>query len=56
MQDIGHSIVGDKKYGAKQNPLGRLGLHAQILTFKHPYTRQRLSFESFIPKKFLDLF
>jgi 23S rRNA pseudouridine1911/1915/1917 synthase len=56
MQDLGHSIVGDKKYGAKQNPIGRLGLHAHILAFKHPYTRQNLSFESFIPKNFLSLF
>ena len=28
---IGHSIVGDKKYGALTNPLNRLGLHATRL-------------------------
>ncbi|UOF92834.1 RluA family pseudouridine synthase [Fodinisporobacter ferrooxydans] len=56
MQEIGHSIVGDKRYGAKKNPIGRLGLHARVLTFRHPATGQLLSFETEIPKKFLRLF
>lgn len=29
--NLGHSIVGDKKYGAKTNPIKRLGLHASSL-------------------------
>ncbi len=52
MQDLGHSVVGDRKYGARGNPLGRLGLHAQILAFVHPTTRETLRFETEIPKKF----
>jgi 23S rRNA pseudouridine1911/1915/1917 synthase len=56
MQDIGHSIVGDKKYGATTNPLKRLGLHAQILSFKHPKTGKVVRFETPIPPKFLKFF
>lgn len=56
MQDLGHSIVGDKKYGAAQNPINRLGLHARVLAFKHPVTGQEMRFESAIPKEFLRLF
>jgi len=36
MQDIGHPVVGDKKYGTTKNPIKRLGLHAEILAFYHP--------------------
>jgi 23S rRNA pseudouridine1911/1915/1917 synthase len=49
LQDIGHSIAGDKKYGATNNPLGRLGLHAGILEFFHPATGKRMHFETPIP-------
>lgn len=38
MKDLGHPVVGDKKYGATQNPIGRLGLHASRLGFTHPIT------------------
>lgn len=56
MKDIGHSIIGDKKYGAKTNPIGRMALHAKILTFYHPTKKERMHFESEIPKNFLALF
>lgn len=56
MQDIGHSVTGDKKYGAKTNPVKRLGLHAQSLSFMHPVTNERLTFETKIPKAFLRMF
>lgn len=52
MEDIGHPIVGDKKYGSRQNPIGRLGLHAHAIAFHHPVTGQLLRFESKIPKPF----
>ncbi|MDD4801451.1 MAG: RluA family pseudouridine synthase [Syntrophomonas sp.] len=55
MKDIGHSIIGDKKYGAITNPIGRLGLHAHILAFKHPLSGELLRFETEIPKKFARL-
>ncbi len=56
LQDIGHSVVGDKKYGASGSPLKRLGLHAQQLSLTHPTTRQKLNFETKIPNVFLRLF
>jgi 23S rRNA pseudouridine1911/1915/1917 synthase len=56
MEDIGHPIMGDKKYGAARNTLGRLGLHASILAFTHPATGKAMHFESKIPDKFVRLF
>jgi len=56
MEDIGHPIVGDKKYGAKTRLIGRLGLHARILSFEHPTTGELMRFESDIPKAFLKPF
>lgn len=56
MQEIGHPVVGDKKYGATANPLRRLGLHAQVLVFTHPRTGTLRRFESAVPKSFLRLF
>ncbi|WP_300359466.1 RluA family pseudouridine synthase [Fusobacterium sp.] len=56
MQTLGHSVVGDKKYGATTNPLGRLGLHAKSIIFKHPKTGKVLSFQTGIPVKFNGMF
>ncbi|WP_246050075.1 RluA family pseudouridine synthase [Aquibacillus sediminis] len=52
MTDIGHPIVGDKKYGSKVNTIRRLGLHASVLAFYHPITGKLLRFESDIPPLF----
>jgi len=56
MQDIKHSVIGDKKYGSTINPISRLGLHAQVLAFTHPITKAPMRFETPIPKAFLKLF
>ncbi|GGH78267.1 23S rRNA pseudouridine1911/1915/1917 synthase [Pullulanibacillus pueri] len=56
MQDIGHPIVGDKLYGSTQNPIGRLGLHAALLAFRHPTTNKILSFTAEAPDAFDRLF
>ncbi|MCB1149030.1 MAG: RluA family pseudouridine synthase, partial [Chlamydiia bacterium] len=42
----GHPVAGDKKYGAKTDPLKRLALHAAFLELAHPVTGERLSFSS----------
>jgi len=55
MSDIGHPLAGDKKYGAKTSPIGRLALHAWGLAFKHPLHNEPLQFETPIPRKFLRL-
>ncbi|MBT3385871.1 MAG: RluA family pseudouridine synthase [Prolixibacteraceae bacterium] len=56
MQDLGHSVIGDKKYGANGSPIKRLGLHAQQLLFIHPITGKKMEFETKIPVAFLRLF
>jgi 23S rRNA pseudouridine1911/1915/1917 synthase len=56
MQSIGHPVVGDKKYGTGTNPIGRLGLHAGVLAFLHPETREPMRFVSKMPASFLRLF
>ncbi|GGE44924.1 pseudouridine synthase [Pullulanibacillus camelliae] len=56
MQEMGHPIVGDKLYGAKTKAIGRLGLHAAVLAFKHPKTNQIKSFESPVPEVFFKPF
>lgn len=52
LKDINHSIVGDKKYGARSNPLKRLGLHAYKLTIKNPTTNEVQNFIAPTPKVF----
>ena len=43
---IGHPVAGDKKYGAKTDPLGRLALHAGNLSFYHPSDGRLMEFSS----------
>jgi RluA family pseudouridine synthase len=43
---LGHPVAGDKKYGAKTNPLGRLALHAESLSFYHPADGRLMEFTS----------
>lgn len=54
-QAAGHPVVGDKKYGARSNPIRRLCLHAQLLAFEHPVSKKKLRFESPIPSIFFKL-
>jgi 23S rRNA pseudouridine1911/1915/1917 synthase len=55
MQDLGHPVVGDKKYGSLENPIKRLALHAYILEFKHPITNNKIRLSSKTPKVFNSL-
>lgn len=52
MQDIGHPVAGDEKYGATTNPLRRLALHAHVLAFQHPESGETMTFESAPPAEF----
>lgn len=56
LEYIGHPIVGDKKYGSKQALIGRVALHAGVLSFIHPVTGERHDFSTPIPSKFTGLF
>ena len=52
MSDIGHPIVGDKRYHAKSNPINRLALHANKLVIINPLTKEIMTFSCPIPKEF----
>lgn len=54
-KSLGCPLVGDKKYGAKTNPMHRLLLHASMFSCMHPVTHKKLQFSSKIPKKFQKL-
>ncbi len=56
MQDIGHPVQGDDKYGDGSDPIGRLCLHAYRLDFYHPRTGQIMNFETPFPREFMKLF
>lgn len=44
MANIGHSLVGDVKYGKEKGRTSNLGLWAGKLCFDHPTTKERLVF------------
>ena len=52
--EMGHPIMGDRKYGAKESRLHRLCLHARTLRFAHPVTRKDMRFEQPVPAKFMN--
>lgn len=54
-RELGHPIVGDRRYGAKSSPLHRMALHARTLHFVHPVTGKEMNFELPIPSKFRQL-
>lgn len=56
LSEAGHCVAGDQLYGARTNPLGRLGLHARLLGFDHPSTGKRLTFHAPLPKVFRTAF
>lgn len=56
MTEMGHPIVGDKKYYSKDNSLKRLCLHAYELDFIDPISKKKLVFKSEVPKSFYSLF
>jgi 23S rRNA pseudouridine1911/1915/1917 synthase len=55
MQHLGHTVVGDARYGSGKKGAPRLCLHAFRLAFTHPRTGERLVFESPTPKLFTKL-
>jgi tRNA pseudouridine32 synthase/23S rRNA pseudouridine746 synthase/23S rRNA pseudouridine1911/1915/1917 synthase len=55
LAEKGHSIVGDKKYGNADKMHKRLALHATSLSFNHPSSGERVTFETKIPKYFAGL-
>lgn len=52
LQDLGHPVCGDIKYGNGDDPIKRLALHAFRLNFYHPITGEPLNFETEVPASF----
>ncbi len=52
MAYIGHPVTGDPKYGVKKCPFSIAGqaLHSKTLTFTHPRTDERMTFEAPLPE------
>lgn len=55
LSDIGCPIVGDRKYGASNDFIRRVRLHACSISFPHPVTGEMITIESEMPKGFLSL-
>ncbi|MBR1818342.1 MAG: RNA pseudouridine synthase [Bacilli bacterium] len=56
LSNIGNPIIGDKKYGAKRNPISRMGLHASYLELKMPKYKDILKINAPIPVQFQRMF
>lgn len=52
LSSIGHPVAGDKRYGAHSNPVNRLCLHANLISFVHPMTGEKMKFDTGIPQLF----
>lgn len=55
MADIGHPIIGDEKYGSKDNSARRMALHAWKMTLIHPITHKIIELETPVPECFYTL-
>lgn len=56
LAELGCPVAGDKKYGARTNPIGRLALHASALELKNPFTQRAMALNSPVPPEFERLF
>lgn len=56
MKYIGYPLVGDPKYGPKKTlPINGQALHAGVLGFEHPRTKEYIEFEAPLPREFEQL-
>ncbi|MCP1101705.1 23S rRNA pseudouridine1911/1915/1917 synthase [Aequitasia blattaphilus] len=58
LKSIGHPLLGDTLYGPKKNPFPKLigqTLHAKILGFVHPRTKEYIEVISPLPEYFIKL-
>ena len=49
LSEKGHPVVGDRKYGKGNDAFATLALHARSISFTHPVSGRRLTFETGIP-------
>ncbi len=52
--ELGHPIIGDKKYGCTKNPIGRMGLHASSLGLR--FKNREYLWYAKIPMEFKRIF
>lgn len=50
MASIGHPLVGDTLYGRASKDIKRQALHAYLLTFTHPLTKEVITLEAELPE------
>jgi tRNA pseudouridine32 synthase/23S rRNA pseudouridine746 synthase len=55
LSEKGHPVVGDKRYGRENDAYGTLALHARSISFTHPVSGKRMTFETGIPDFFTRL-
>jgi tRNA pseudouridine32 synthase/23S rRNA pseudouridine746 synthase/23S rRNA pseudouridine1911/1915/1917 synthase len=55
LADIGHPVVGDRKYGCADRAHPRMALHARSIAFTHPHTGEPLVIETAVPAYFEQL-
>lgn len=57
LASIGHPLIGDEVYGQAKNPFHLEGqaLHARVLGFVHPSTKEYVEFEAPLPEYFTNL-
>lgn len=55
LADIGHPVMGDEKYGKRERACNRLALHARSISFTHPISGRRLTFDTGVPEYFRKL-
>lgn len=53
--EMGHPIVGDTKYGWKNDTYKRMALHARSISFLHPWSGKRMLLETKIPAYLIGL-
>jgi tRNA pseudouridine32 synthase/23S rRNA pseudouridine746 synthase/23S rRNA pseudouridine1911/1915/1917 synthase len=52
---IGHPVVGDRKYGRRDDSFAHLALHARSISFPHPFSGKELTFTAKVPTYFQKL-
>jgi tRNA pseudouridine32 synthase/23S rRNA pseudouridine746 synthase/23S rRNA pseudouridine1911/1915/1917 synthase len=52
----GYPVLGDTRYGASEDPIRRMCLHARHLELVHPFTGKMLMIESPVPTAFKKIY
>lgn len=55
LSENGHPVLGDNVYGNADKGIKRLALHAAALHITHPFSKEKMSFETGIPTYFKTL-